>query len=263
MMTILFIMNKAPFPSKPEKQSSLSENHMDNEKKESVWLNLGLNLILPSLLLIKGVSWSQKIGWSLSPTTILIIALAFPLGYGIYDRLTRRKWNFFSILGLIGVLFMGGIGVLELPKEWVPIKEAAIPGAIGITILFFSKIRAFLIKTLLYSHLIFNISLIESKLKELGNENAFKDLLKKSSYGLGCSFLMSAVINYILAVQIVVSETGTEAFLKEIGKMNLWSYVFITIPFLIVFILIYIFLVRGIKKLTGLSLEDLIMAPES
>lgn len=74
---------------------------------------------------------------------------------------------------------------------------------------------------------------------------------------------MSAVINYILAVQIVVSETGTEAFLKEIGKMNLWSYVFITIPFLIVFILIYIFLVRGIKKLTGLSLEDLIMAPES
>lgn len=255
-------MNKNSTTSKSERQPSYSEDPIDSEKKESVWLDLGLNLILPSLLLIKGVSWSQKIGWALSPTAVLVIALLFPLSYGIYDRLTRRKWNFFSILGLIGVLFMGGIGILELSKEWVPIKEASIPGAIGIAILFFSKIRSFLIKTFLYSHRIFNVPLIECKLRELENEHAFNHLLKKSSYGLGCSFLMSAVINYILAVQIVVSESGTEAFLEEIGKMNLWSYVFITVPFLIVFILIYVFLLKGIKKLTGLSLDDLITGAE-
>ncbi len=35
-------------------------------------------------------------------------------------------------LGLISVLLTGGIGLLELDPQWLAIKEAAIPGIIGI-----------------------------------------------------------------------------------------------------------------------------------
>ena len=101
-------------------------------KKENTFLNLGFNLILPILFLNKGKQW---FGEYLEPyfdnvaVGVLVVAIAFPVAYFIYDYLKRSKYNIFSILGLISVLLTGGIGILEIPTQhfYIIPKEYLIP----------------------------------------------------------------------------------------------------------------------------------------
>src|SRR4051812_43520221 len=74
-------------------------------KKENMLINILMNIIIPTLILIK-LSGDTFLGhpWGLGPKWALIIALAFPIGYGIKDFLTYRKFNFFSALGIVSVL---------------------------------------------------------------------------------------------------------------------------------------------------------------
>ena len=103
-------------------------------KKENTFLNLGFNILIPILILNKGDAWFGDALSSLFENTavaVLLIAITFPIAYFIYDLVTRKKYNFISILGLISVLLTGGIGILEIPTQWFAVKEAAIPAIIA------------------------------------------------------------------------------------------------------------------------------------
>lgn len=234
-------------------------------KNENPWLNIGFNLIIPSLLLIKGDDWfgDQLAGLPLEPATAMfVLALAFPLGYGIYDFITRRTWNFFSILGTIGVLLTGGIGLLELPPQWVAIKEAMIPGILGLVTLVSAFTKRPLVRVFLYRPEIFRVEKIQEKLDENGAQVGFEVLMRKTTYLLAASFLLSSVLNFFLAKWIVVSPAGTEAFNKELGTMMAWSYPVIVVPSLVVTGFALWMCFRGLKELTGLTLEDLVEDPK-
>ena len=92
-------------------------------KEESLLLNLVCNIILPTLILTK-FSGENYLGIKLA----IIIALAFPLIYGLHDFITRGKLNFFSGLGVVSVSLTGGISLLEMDAIYIAIKEASIPG---------------------------------------------------------------------------------------------------------------------------------------
>ncbi len=49
-------------------------------KRENLFINLGCNVALPSIIL----NWGSKAAW-LGPKWALVIALVFPVGYSIYD----------------------------------------------------------------------------------------------------------------------------------------------------------------------------------
>ena len=96
--------------------SSISDNSeppkKKDAKKENTFLNLGFNLILPILLLNKGKQWFGsylETYFENVAVGVLLLAIAFPVGYFIYDYVKRSKYNLFSILGLISVLLTGGI----------------------------------------------------------------------------------------------------------------------------------------------------------
>lgn len=236
------------------------------KKTENPWLNLGFNLIIPSLLLMKGDDWfgERLTGLPMEPSTFLFIAaLLFPLGYGAYDFATRRTWNFLSILGIIGVLLTGGIGLLQLPPQWVAIKEAGIPAILGIATLISAFTSRPLVRVFLYRPEIFQVEKIQTRLEERGTEPGFEKLMHKTTYLLAASFLLSAVLNYILAKWIVVSPAGTEAFNKELGKMMAWSYPVIVVPSLIVTGFALWICFRGLKDLTGLTLEEMVEDPKA
>ena len=237
----------------------------NSSKQENPWLNLGFNLIIPSLLLIKGDDWfgDRLEGLPIQASTALFVAaLAFPLGYGIYDFVTRRTWNFLSILGIIGVLLTGGIGLLELPPQWVAVKEAMIPGIIGLVTLVSAFTSRPLVRVFLYRPEIFQVDKIQKRLEERGNTSGFEILMRKTTYLLAASFLVSSVLNFFLAKWIVVSPAGTEAFNKELGKMMAWSYPVIVIPSLVVTGFALWLCFRGLKQLTGLSLEEMVEDPK-
>ena len=116
-------------------------NH-NKPKKESMWLNLGFNLLIPILFLRKGDEWfgpaleellqSPKDG-TLIGSVMLVLAISFPIGYGLWDFARRRKWNFLSILGALSAFLTGGIGLLPgATVSMFAIKEAALPGILGL-----------------------------------------------------------------------------------------------------------------------------------
>ena len=204
-------------------------------KRENVWLNIGLNVLLPSLLMSKGEAWFERLGAFdfigrfvpsqeiNQPAVVLIVALAFPVVYGIYDFVTRKKYNFFSILGFVSILISGGVGLLELDKDWIAVKEAAIPALFAIAVLISLKTPFPLIRTFLYSPEIFDVPKVELALKERNNETPFEMLIVRCTLYLAGSFVMSAILNFALARYFIQSETGSPEFVKEMGKMTFWS----------------------------------------
>jgi hypothetical protein len=235
-------------------------------KKENTFLNLGFNLILPILLLNKGKQW---FGSYLEPyfenvaVGVLLIAISFPVGYFIYDYITRSKYNIFSILGLISVLLTGGIGILKIPTEWFAIKEAAIPLLLGFTVLISLKTPYPLIRTLLYNPELIDVNKVHAALLVHNSVSAFERLLVRCTWLLAASFLLSGILNYFLARWIVVSPSGSDAFNSEVSKMMAWSWPVIAIPSVAIMMFALMQLLKGIKSMTGLELEEVLHGAES
>ncbi len=237
-------------------------NEVKADKPENPWLNIGFNVILPAIVLMKGDDLLRNragLGESDAVLGAFVLALLFPLGYGLRDLIVRRKWNFFSILGLISVLLMGGIGLLRLPPEWVAVKEALVPTIIGLVVIGSHWIGRPLVEVFLFRPEIFEVEKIRRRLEERGTEADFERVLKQSNLWLAFSFGISAVLNFGLARWIVRSEAGTEAFNDEIGRMTLLSYPVIVIPSLVITFFALSLILKGLKAHAGLELEEAIV----
>lgn len=228
---------------------------MNNTPKQNSnsMLDLLLSIILPSIILMK-FSTEDYLG----ATGGLIVALAFPLGWGLFDLIKHRKFNFIALLGLISILLTGGIGLLALDVKWLAIKEAAVPAIIGIAVLLSVFTPYPLVRTLLFNPTVMNIKLVEEKLAQTKNRPVFEERLMKATYFVAGSFAFSAVMNYVLAKAIVTSPAGTQAFNEELGQLTLYSYPVIAVPSMLMTMGILYYLWRSIRDLTGLKLEEVI-----
>ena len=143
----------------------------------------------------------------LGPDGALVLALAFPLGWGAFELLKYRKFNFVALLGLVSVILTGGIGLLHLDNQWLAIKEAAIPGLIGIAVLVSTRTRYPLIRTLLFNKTVLNVDKIHERLEQGGHTQHFEARLLRATYLLSGTFFFSSLMNYVLAKWIAVSYT--------------------------------------------------------
>ncbi|MEX2474034.1 VC0807 family protein [Marinobacter sp.] len=233
-----------------------SPNSTDTpDHKPRPWVDLLVSIIIPSVILMK-FSGDEHLG----SVNALIIGLAFPLGWGLFELIKYRKKNFIAVLGLISVGLTGGIGLLELDAGWLAIKEAAVPAVIGLAVLISTRTRYPLVRTVLYNRTVLNVDKIQAALKDQNNEAEFDARLLKATYLFSLTFLFSSIMNYVLARWIVVSPSGTQAFNEELGRMTLVSYPMIAIPSMIMMIAIFYYLWRSIRRLTGYTLEE-VMAP--
>lgn len=222
------------------------------KKQENVLLSLGLNIILPALILSK-LSSEDRLG----PFWGLIVALAFPIAYFVYDFFARRKYNFFSIVGFISILLTGGLGLLKMGILWFAIKEAAIPAIFGVAVLASLKTKTPLVRLMFFNPSVFDVPKVEGILRERNRLADFDRLLRNGTWILAGSFFLSAVLNFFLARYILVSEPGTSAFTEELGKLMWWSWPVIVLPCMGVMIYALIKMVKGLKGLTGLTMEEM------
>ena len=218
-------------------------------------VDLLVSIVIPSAVLMK-LSGADDLG----TTGTLLLALAFPLGWGLFELVKYRKFNFIALLGLVSVLLTGGIGLLQLDPQWLAIKEAAIPGVIGIAVLASTRTRYPLVRTLLYNPSIMNVGKIQNSLADKGSTELFDARLLTATYLLSGTFFFSSAMNYILAKWIVTSPAGSAAFNEELGRLTLLSYPMIAIPSMIMMMAIFYYLWRTIHGLTGLSLEHILVA---
>ncbi|WP_049721964.1 VC0807 family protein [Gilvimarinus polysaccharolyticus] len=223
------------------------------QKRESLLGNILLNIVIPTLILTK-LSGDEYLGtrWA------LVVALAFPLGYGLRDFLVRREFNVFSALGGVSILLTGGISLLELDPQYIAIKEAAIPGLIGIATIISMKTRFPLVRTFLYNDKVLKVDLIAERLEHHNNTADFNVALRNASYLVAASFFLSSFLNYVLAKWLLISEPGTVAFNEELGKMTALSFPVIALPATIVMAIALMYLFKRIKQLTELSFEEVV-----
>ncbi|NQY67975.1 MAG: MFS transporter [Flavobacteriales bacterium] len=229
----------------------MTEQEAKKKKKENALVNIAVNVIIPSVIMSK-FSNEEYFG----EVNGLLIALTFPLGYGIRELLIHKKFNVFSILGLVSVLLTGGIGLLSLDRKWMVIKETAIPLIIGVVVIASQRTNYKLVPKLFSSFMDFDK--IKNAFLEKGEGGAFQKKINFSSYLIGGSFFLSALLNYLLAVWILVGDPGSAEFNESLGKMTALSFPVIAIPMMVVTGLILYDLISMIKKVTGLEMEDFI-----
>lgn len=230
----------------------------NSPQKKNPFLELIVTIVLPSLILMK-LSSPERLG----AAGALVLALSFPIVWGALDLFRQRKVNYFAVLGIISVLLTGGIGLLKLDAQWLAVKEAAIPGLIGLVVLLSVWTNKPLIRLLIYNPTVVNVARIQSALASRQAEPAFDASLRRATLLLAGTFFFSSVMNYVLAKWVVTSPSGTEAFNEELGRMTLLSYPVIAIPSMIMMIAVFFYLINSARRLTGLDLGDMLNQGES
>jgi hypothetical protein len=216
-------------------------------------LELGITVVLPAIVLMQ-LSSAQRLG----PAGALVLALAFPIGWGLREAFTHRKVSPMAVLGVVSTLLTGGIGLLKVDPYWLAVKEAAVPGLIGVAVLGSNWTRWPLIRIFVFNRQIFDVDRIESALASRGTTVPFELRLRRGTLFLAGTFFFSAVMNYVLARWVVTSPAGTEAFNEELGRLTLLSYPVIALPSMLMMMVLMWWLARGARELTGMPLTDML-----
>ncbi len=232
-----------------EQQSSESVRPAD---RGSPLTSLIITIAIPSFVLMK-LSEPDRLG----PVVALVVAVSFPLFFGVWELIKAGRPSFFSALGLVNVLLTGGLGLLQVDGFWFAVKEAIVPLILGGGVLASLWTRVPLVRSLLLNEHVVNTNLINSRLDASGRKQDFEKLMSSSTVLLAASFLLSAVLNFVLARVLLVSPPGTPSFNDELGRMTALSFPVIAVPSLVVTALTLWRLFAGIKRLTGLEFEQI------
>ncbi len=235
--------------------------HQTQENPRDAFLNIFFNVLLPVILLNQITKHVQPHG----PTIALFVALAFPIGYGCYEYLKAHKKNWLSVLGVVNVLLTGGLALLNLEGFWFAVKEGAFPLLIGIAVTISAYSRRPFIEILLFNDRILKIDLIQTRLEERGAVDQLQGHIRNSTLFLSGSFYFSALLNFLLARWIFVdidpalNEVERATILNsQIAQMTWLGFVVIAIPSILILLAVLWHLLHGIRKLTDLTLNDLL-----
>ncbi|MBK6470461.1 MAG: MFS transporter [Betaproteobacteria bacterium] len=226
---------------------------MKKSGKPNPLLEIGITVLLPAFILMK-LSGPERLG----TLGALLLALAFPVCWGVWDGIQRRKLNWLSVLGVVSTLLTGGIGLLALDAQWLAVKEAAVPGLIGLAVLASTWTKSPLIRVLVFNAQLFDVDKVHKALEARRNTVPFELRLRTGTFLLAGTFFFSSVANYVLARYVVSAPAGTEAFNEQLGRLTLLSYPVIAIPSMLMMFGLMFWLARGAKTLTGLDVGEML-----
>ncbi len=216
-------------------------------------MEIAITVLVPALILMQ-LSGESRLG----PVRALLLALAFPVAWGLRDAVLRRRLNWLAVLGVVSTLLTGGIGLLKLDAQWLAVKESAVPAVIGLVVLGSNWTHWPLIRVLVFNPRLFDVDKVQAALVQRHNTVAFELRLRTGTLLLAGTFFFSAVANYLLARWVVASPAGTEAFNQELGRLTLLSYPIIALPSMAMMMGLMFWLARCARQLTGLDLTDML-----
>ncbi len=233
-------------------------------QQENPLFSLLFNILIPIIILNKGhLFLGNKAG-----VLILILALMFPIFYGLFDFIKNKRKNIISLFGTLNVLLTGGFAFYKLKGIWFAVKEAAFPLLIGIFVFISAYTKKNFFEYLIRQAPIFKWALIEEKIKTFSSKNHLHDLFKKSTILFSISFFISAVLNFILALYIF-SEKGTQGLSltekeillnKKIADMTWLGFVVIGLPMTLFAFGIFWWFLKKLTKLTLLPMEQILIS---
>ncbi len=250
---------------------------MAKKQQDNPLANIMWNVLIPIVALSflgKGdndpfsQAGSEKL-WHIGPIWGMALAVSLPVIYGIHHLVKTKKPNFFSILGVVSILLTGGIAIMAYKDNgtvdaqaplWFALKEAAIPFVFGVTILISHWTKTPLVRVFLYNPDFFNIPVIEKRVEEKSNTVGYKNLIFSGTLLLAGSFFLSMVLNYFLAIKFLKDATGSqEDFNDGVAKLTGWGFAVIGVPMMVILMVTMWRFVSGLKKLTGMENEEILL----
>ena len=142
-----------------------------------------------------------------------------------------------SVIGLVSIALTGGLALLQLEGIYFAVKEAGIPlilAFVALGSIFFKKPLASL---LIFKSSLFDTQRIKAKLQENNKERDFEKLMNSSTLFLSGSFVLSAVLNFVIALLVfknidpnMKESLRTQIINEQVADMTWMGYVFIAVP---------------------------------
>jgi hypothetical protein len=173
----------------------------------------------------------------------------------------RRRFNFISIVGFASVLITGGFGLLKLDGFWFAVKDAALPGLIGVAVLASMRAKEPLVHEMLFNPQVVDVERVSAALNGRGAQDGFQRLLLSASRLLALAMFVSAVLNFFLARHLLRSPAGSVAFNAELARMHWASWIVMLLTSMPMMLYALWRLLKGVERLTGLSLDDILRQP--
>jgi hypothetical protein len=241
-----------------------------NAQQEHPLANILVNVLIPVLAL----SYLSKEGeqpWHLGPAKAMVLALALPLSYGCWFFWKRKSANPFSILGLVSVLLTGGLTVYLWNHDGTikhnaavlfGLKEASIPLVLGLTIVISHWTSMPLLRVFLYNDNLFDIGKIEAAVGERGQQEDYRRLLFRCTLLFAASFLISTLLNFLLALHFLgvldpTAHDAREQYNTQVAKLTGWSFAVIGGPVLLFLLFTLWRLFVGLRRVSGLANDQL------
>lgn len=240
-------------------------------KEENPLVNIIVNVLLPTIILAQLSKTDGKF-YHIGPAWAMGVALALPLGYGIWHGVKHKALNIFSCVGLGAILLTGLITLYiwhdESAKPHVAlifgIKEAIQPLMLGSLFLITRHSANPLFRTFIYNDAIFDIKRIEKSIAEQQLISQYEGLIWKSTLLFFGSFCLSAVMNLGLSYFFLgdldpEAAKWFEAYNEQVSKITIWGFAVIGAPLMVVSGYILWMMVTGLEKLTGLERESILL----
>ena len=195
--------------------------------RENLLVNLICNIAVPTYVLTS-LSKEEHLG----PLWGLVLAILFPVSYGVYDFMRRRRTNFISIIGFFSVLLTGVLGLLHVGGLGFAIKEAVMPTLIGIAILVSLRTKKPLVKELLYNEQVIDVARVNARVigRNPGNFSTTITIDRGSGAGIAVGMPVvassGALVGRIIesgpgyAVVRLVTDASFAVGVKSIGRVG-------------------------------------------
>ena len=236
------------------------------EQRSHPLLSVVCSILLPVFILNKcsvgGDAWYQ-----LGAMPALVVALCLPIGYGLWGLLKRHGGGIITFMGITTTLLTGVVtiyaqsgaeGVLRPSTPWVyAAKEGLLPLMIAVMVLLGGTGKGALLRSVFYTEEAFHTSEVEARVAQLGRQAEYEAVLGLMNCLMAGCFLASAVLSFFIALhfQLPVLELPAaqqaEAYNYAVGSITWWSWVLISIPILVIFIVLCFYLSRKLRSLTG------------
>lgn len=237
-------------------------------------LNVALSVLAPVLILEHCSADGEKL-WHMGTTWSMVLALALPLGCGLWMFAEQRRVDPVTLLGLFGTILTGivtiyantGDGAALRPDTpwWYAAKEALIAGLLGAAVLVTAHRQDSLLRVFVYSDSFFDITRIEQQVRAARQESAYASVLSRAAMLTALSLLLSAAANFLLSLyfllpvlELPAAQQGL-AYNEAVGSMMWWSYLVIGVPLLATLCGVIRYLTTALVKLTGLERERILM----
>lgn len=214
------------------------------------FVQLTISFIIPTIILLT-LSDPSKLG----PLWAMMLALAFPVVFELYQVSRKRKPSYMSIAAIVGILLVGLISILGLSEDWLAARRSALYAIAAVALFVVIRFRPALIEKGLDR--VLEMEGIRTASSKNKTEAQMMRAIAKASYSLVAVLAITAVASYVLTIVFITAPTGSSQFNAQYAELRVLSIFVITLPLMVAVTGVLLYLVNKFEKLTGISAEDL------